>query len=269
MIEILGKLRGSKAEGIFAPFNDGREFGANVAEMAQRYKSAEPFPHIMIDGLFDERYLRSVVADVPSPLERKDLFSKDEKYLQERKFAWRDVPNMGARSLEFIAALQSKPFLEFLTQLTGIEGLLPDPYLWGAGYHQVLRGGKLAIHADFNIHPQTKMYRRLNVLVYLNENWNEEWGGHVELWDKDMRHCVQKIAPLLGRMVVFNTTEDSYHGHPDPLTCPDDRVRKSLALYYYSWEYPQEGKHSTLWQKRPQDDEAVARAAAEHRKVHG
>lgn len=255
--------------GPFAPFRAGARFAEGVEALAEQYQGTDPFPHIMLDGLFDAAYLRSVAADVPSPLARNDLFTKDEKHLQERKFAWRDVPRMGARSLAFIDALQSKPFLEFLTALTGIEGLLPDPYLWGAGYHQILSGGKLAIHADFNIHPQTKMYRRLNALVYLNENWDEAWGGQVELWDQEMKRCVQRIAPLMGRMVVFNTTETSFHGHPDPLLCPDDRVRRSLALYYYTWDYPQAEKHSTLWQKRPQDDEAVAHAAAEHRKVHG
>jgi hypothetical protein len=225
----------------------------NLDERARTYQNNAPFPHIARDGLFDADTLQGVIADIPSPLTRSDLFSKDIAHLQENKFAWRDVSRMGEQSLRFINMLQSKPFLEFLTTLTGVQGLVSDPYLWGGGYHQILRGGKLAIHADFNIHPQTQLYRRLNVLVYLNKNWQEAWGGCVELWSEDMKQCAHKIAPLFNRMVVFNTTEKSFHGHPDALNCPPNVIRRSLALYYYTYERPINHAHSTLWQARPQD----------------
>ena len=238
-------------------------------QLATSYEAADPFPHAVVEGMFDRNFLKRTVKELPSPHEKHSLFFKDEAHLQEHKFAWRDVPHLGAHSLMLINALQSKPFLEYLTSLTGIEGLLPDPYLGGAGFHQIIRGGKLAIHADFNIHPQTQMYRRLNVLVYLNDDWDEAWGGHVELWSTDMKRCVQKIAPTFGKMVVFNTTENSYHGHPEPLQCPEKAVRRSLALYYYTHAYPHAEKHSTLWQQRPEDSNEVGQAAAEHKKKYG
>ena len=138
--------------------------------------------------------------------------------------------------------------------LTGIENLISDPYFLGAGLHQIPRGGKLAVHADFNRHNKFPLDRRLNILVYLNKDWKEEYGGHLELWDRDMSKC-KKIAPLFNRMVVFPVTDWAYHGHPEPLTCPEGRTRKSIALYYYTNGRPEnevkKGKKSTQFVPRP------------------
>ncbi|EDK72835.1 conserved hypothetical protein [candidate division TM7 genomosp. GTL1] len=152
--------------------------------------------------------------------------------------------------------LNSQPFLEFLSILTGIDALMPDPYFEGGGAHQILPGGLLKIHADFNKSRLTGLDRRLNVLVYMNKDWNEDWGGHFELWDRDMMSAVKKIAPHFNRMAIFTTTSYSYHGHPDALKCPPDRSRKSLALYYYTNGRPAEEvkeDHRTLFQTRPSE----------------
>ncbi|MBI1224865.1 MAG: 2OG-Fe(II) oxygenase [Bacteroidetes bacterium] len=131
--------------------------------------------------------------------------------------------------------LNSQPFLEFLQNLTGIEEtLVPDPYFEGGGCHQIKSGGFLKVHVDFHKHKMMGLDRRVNVLVYLNEDWDEAWGGHFELWEKDMSKCVTRIAPFFNRMAIFSTTDFSWHGHPDALACPPDRSRKSLALYYYT-----------------------------------
>ena len=100
--------------------------------------------------------------------------------------------------------------------------------------HEIKKGGLLKIHSDFNKHPNLKLDRRLNVLIYLNKNWKEEYGGHLEFWDKEMKCCKTKILPIFNRMVIFSTTDFSNHGHPDPLNCPDLMSRKSIATYYYS-----------------------------------
>ena len=121
-----------------------------------------------------------------------------------------------------------------MSELTGIEDLLGDPYYEGGGCHQIKRGGFLKVHADFNKHKRTGLDRRLNVLVYLNKDWKEEYGGHFELWNADMTKGEKKILPLFNRMAMFSTTDFSYHGHPDKLNCPEDRSRRSLALYYYT-----------------------------------
>ncbi|PCK08429.1 MAG: hypothetical protein COA42_09255 [Alteromonadaceae bacterium] len=130
--------------------------------------------------------------------------------------------------------LNSEPFLNFLSKLTGIKGLIPDPYLAGGGLHKIQRGGKLGVHVDFNEHETMNVYRRINVLVYLNKDWLKEWGGHFELWDGDKQGCITKLLPLFNRMAIFTTTATSFHGHPTPLNCPEDRCRMSLALYYYT-----------------------------------
>ena len=111
---------------------------------------------------------------------------------------------------------------------------MSDPYLMGGGLHEIKRGGVLKVHTDFNRHPIFNLDRRINVLIYLNKNWKKEYGGNLELWDKNMNKCIKKIQPLFNSMVIFSTTDFSNHGHPDPLTCPDNISRKSLALYYFS-----------------------------------
>jgi len=131
--------------------------------------------------------------------------------------------------------LNSQPFLEFLQELSGIEEvLMPDPYFEGGGYHEIKPGGFLKLHVDFHMHKRLGLSRRLNLLIYLNEDWEEHFGGHFELWEKDMSKSVVKILPIFNRIAIFSTTGDSWHGHPDKLTCPEDRSRKSIALYYYT-----------------------------------
>ena len=154
----------------------------------------------------------------------------------------------------------------FLERLSGIEGLIADPHLDGGGLHQIERGGRLAVHADFSRNWKLQLERRLNLLVYLNEDWDESYGGHLELWDRSMTRADQRILPVFNRCVIFSTDSTSYHGHPDPLTCPEDRTRKSLALYYYTVERPREKRssaRSTVWRARPGEEESVAQAIRE------
>lgn len=226
--------------------------------LREKYCSAEPFPHIVLDDVFDEYFLEKVLEEVPTPLQTKvGQISNHLKKRQERKYAYRDWMKFGMHSTYLISLLNSGEFLSLCSQITNIPNLIADPYLAGGGFHQILTGGKLGIHSDFNIHPQMKLDRRLNLLVYLNKDWPEEYGGHLELWDTEMKACRRKVAPIFNRMVIFSTTDKSFHGHPDPLSCPKDRVRQSLALYYYSNGRPESEKspsHSTLWQDRPLKD---------------
>ena len=118
------------------------------------------------------------------------------------------------------------------------------------------RGGRLGVHADFNIHKKLGLDRRLNLLLYLNYNWQPEWGGELELWDKDVQSKVKGYLPVANRVVVFSTTDIAFHGHPDPLNCPKGMYRRSIALYYYTKGRPaeeQSGAHSTVFKARPDD----------------
>jgi hypothetical protein len=158
----------------------------------------------------------------------------------------------------------SRPMLEFLEGLSTIQGLLPDPYFVGGGYHETSRGGKLGVHADFRINDQLHLHRRMNVIVYLNERWQDEWGGFLELWDRKMTAKVKAVAPVFNRCVIFNTDADSFHGHPDPLATPEGVLRRSIALYYYTASraiYDEVPSTSTIYHARPGDDKATQREA--------
>lgn len=210
-----------------------------------------PFPYWIIDHFFSPDILGNIVSYIPdlsqwwqydNPLEKK--WAKN-----------RDLPMPVER---FILDMQSHYFVDYLEKLTGIQGLITDHTLNGGGLHQILPGGKLDIHEDYNYHPITRLDRRLNVLLYLNLDWKPEYGGNLELWDKDMTKCVWSIVPWFNRMVIFETIPQAYHGHPEPLQCPTDMARKSIAMYYYTNGRPESeirNAHSTLFQKRPQDPE--------------
>ncbi|MEO9114777.1 MAG: 2OG-Fe(II) oxygenase, partial [Gemmatimonadaceae bacterium] len=147
---------------------------------------------------------------------------------------------------------------------TAIQGLIPDPYFMGGGYHETGRGGKLGIHADFRVNEQLHLHRRLNVIVYLNEHWDESYGGNLELWTRDMTEKRHEVAPLFNRCVIFNTDANSYHGHPDPMTTPDGVFRRSIALYYYTASkeiYNEVPNTSTIYHARPGDDRGTRREA--------
>lgn len=201
-------------------------------DLKEEYKSGSPFSNIYFENFFNPEMLEEVLAEFPN-LDKPD----DIKFQtpNEVKLASKGERRFGPKTKEFVHYLNSEPFLLFLQELTSIkETLTPDPYFEGGGFHQSKRGGFLKIHADFNKHRKTRLDRRLNVLVYLNKDWEDEWGGHFELWDKDMTQCVKKIPPRFNTMALFTTTDFSYHGLPNPIMCPEDRSRKSLALYYYT-----------------------------------
>jgi hypothetical protein len=209
---------------------DAEECRALGRSLADQYRTAEPFPHIVLEEFFDSDVLKSVLAEFPSN-EHKSYFDRDqERY--KFQFQPQEIPSGVIRNL--FAELNSHAFLGFLEELTGIAGLIPDPYFEGGGLHETKRGGHLGVHADFNIHGRLKVERRLNLLIYLNEDWDDEYGGQLELWDRQMAQCAVRVKPVFGRAVIFNTDLDSYHGHPDPLNCPASRSRRSIATYYYT-----------------------------------
>jgi Rps23 Pro-64 3,4-dihydroxylase Tpa1-like proline 4-hydroxylase len=227
-----------------------------LSARAADFLTGAPFPHIVVDGLFNPEFLLEVErAYYPHGDKRWYRFADQSR---EVKLSLNEEDHMPLAVQQILRELNSAPFLKRLSALTGVEALIPDPYYYGGGMHQIERGGKLAIHADYDKHPLLKLDRRLNLLVYLNEDWEDEYGGHFELWDKSMQQCVKRVAPLFNRMVIFLTDDFSYHGHPDPLKCPAGRARKSLALYYYTCGRPDselsaQAGHSTLFKERPDE----------------
>ncbi len=218
------------------------------------YANAKPFPHVVFDNFFDPALLDTVLTEFPKPGQIK--WQKFDNG-QEIKLASAREASFGPVTRLLLYHLNSMTFLQFLSEVTGIPNLISDPGFEGGGLHQIVRGGKLGVHADFNRHRDYGLDRRLNLLVYLNKDWRAEYGGNLELWDRDMTRCEARVAPLFNRVMVFGTTDFTYHGHPDPLQCPEGMTRKSMALYYFSNGRPPEeitGDHSTLFRPRDQGD---------------
>jgi 2-oxoglutarate-Fe(II)-dependent oxygenase superfamily protein len=218
------------------------------------YLSAKPYPHIVLDDFFDPEIVDGILAEFP---DRNAIRWQRFDNASEIKLASASEASFGPLTRLFLYHLNSITFLEFLTQVTGIKNLIPDPRFDGGGLHQIVRGGKLGIHADYNKHEAYGLDRRLNLLLYLNRNWREEYGGHLQLWDRNMTQCEAKIAPYFNRIMIFGTTDFTFHGHPDPLQCPDEVTRKSLALYYFTNGRPAEeisGDHSTIFRARGPED---------------
>jgi Rps23 Pro-64 3,4-dihydroxylase Tpa1-like proline 4-hydroxylase len=215
-------------------------------KLHDHYQNAVPYPHIVIDNFLPKNVMRKVVEEFPARVDGR--FADDFSQL---KTGYSLSKIRSAYVNDLLSALNSAAFIVFLEQLTGIKGLVTDSHFTGGGLHETKRGGHLSIHADFNIHPHTKLLRRLNLILFLNEEWEDDWGGNLELWDQGMKACQLSVAPIIGRAVIFNTDSNNYHGHPDPLNCPPEVMRRSIALYYYSLPKKIALPHTTLFRARP------------------
>ncbi len=209
------------------------------------WTSTDPFPHLIRDDAIYPEMLDAVLEEWPGPDAGWQAFDNP----LERKRALNRLDALGPATRDLLAWFNSADTVAWLGAETHIDGLVADPSYVGGGLHEIAPGGYLEVHADFNVHPATGLDRRLNALLYLNRDWRDEWGGHLELCGPDA-HCVVRLAPVFNRLVVFATTDTSFHGHPEPLACPLDRCRRSLAFYYYSAGRPESERspsHSTLF----------------------
>lgn len=204
---------------------------ARVDGLQANFLAAQPFPHIVLDGLFSPALLKGILIDF-DPVRPHDW----KRIENDRELTHRSRPNaeLGPASRLYFDTLSSARFIKLLTALTGIPGLLPDPLLRGGGLHESRSGGKFDVHLDFTKHSVTKLDNRLVLITYLNENWLPAYGGALELWSASENRCVEKVIPEFGRTILFRQSETSLHGHPDPVVVPDGRVRRSVAAYYYT-----------------------------------
>ncbi len=216
----------------------------------ESYATAKPFPHVVIDGLLSEDGLRAVQEEFPK-MGSKYWCQPDNPGLTVGKHVGRGSPTLGhmpEQTRAIVSEMYAPAFLGHLERLTGVNNLAGDPAMDEGGFHCVTTGGYLKAHADFSDNGRIGKARRVNLLLYLNDDWNEEWGGHLELFDESVKSIV-KVSPTANKAVIFNTSKTSYHGHPHPLKCPVDRCRKSLAVYFYTPFTEGMTKHSVIFPK--------------------
>lgn len=203
-----------------------------------KYAKEKPFPNVVIDDFLPIKAANHLLDSFPSCKESYWLdWKKRDTLHQPKKLGIGHASRLeGAHPYlhNILFAFNSFPFLNFLEKLTKIDKLLPDPHLYGGGIHQTLSGGKLAIHTDFNHLVQLGLYRRVNVILFLNKRWKDSYGGNLEMWNENKTQCEKKIEPLFNRLVIFETNKKTFHGHPEPLNTPSNITRKSIALYYYT-----------------------------------
>jgi hypothetical protein len=226
-----------------------------LADLSATYTSAQPFPHVVIDGFIEPSFAREVAACYPTFEDAGRLGFSFNAVNERKKIQITDqtrFPPAVRRLSDFLA---EPAFLADLSALTGIPNLLADETLFGGGMHMTGPHGRLDVHVDFNLLDNI-LYRRLNLLVYLNPEWDESWGGQVELWDREVQVCATSLSPVLGRWLIFETSDISFHGVA-PLTCPPDQVRRSFAVYYCTADPPPNARshelHSTIFRARPDE----------------
>ena len=217
-----------------------------------QYRTAKPFPYIVIDNFLPEFLLQSCSNEIKK---HDEWYSNQEKWIEPFEVNKFYYPTHNTDMMEFSRKLpitnmvteymNSEPFLKFLENLTGFEKLYRDPIMLGGGIHKIKKGGKLSVHIDYNEHPGRNWKRNLNLLLYLNENWKSEWEGNLEFWDRDSVKKHIEVEPIFNRAVIFSI-EDAPHGHPIPFNTPEDVCRYSLALYYFTDEEVT-NKHSVIF----------------------
>lgn len=219
------------------------------SELQEAHAAADPFPHTVIDDFLPKEVVRYCQEHFPAEMgEGGAEFDRDQERFK-RSF---QPDELAPELRNLFYGFNSLPFIQLVERITGIKGLIPDPYFFGGGFHETRTGGHLSMHADFNHHQPMGLERRVNVLIYLNEDWEDGYGGELELWEESMKECRQKIVPVAGRCVMFNTTGNSWHGHPAPVAHPNGTPRRSIALYYYTstWDESRADK-TTQFKVRP------------------
>ena len=228
------------------------------------YNLNKPFPHCIIENFLDIKHANNLYNYILS-LNLNDANSKftNQKSLYEyNKFAFSKIDNFPLPIQDIFKYLNSKEFIEQIEKVTEINDLIyGDCNLNGAGIHIIKNKGRLAMHTDFNTydHPKLgKLDRRINLLVYMNKDWNSNYKGDLLMYNPNNKLEVKSIQPIFNRCVIFNTTNKSVHGHPESLDVPNEDIcRKSIAIYYYTKnknkevDFEGDHAHSTIWHEIP------------------
>jgi hypothetical protein len=245
-----------------------------AAQLGTEWSAKKPFRYLVIDEFLEPAFAEELLAVYPQP--SGDFWDHTTYIHQRRKFSL--TKNFPGPIQEFFDLTAAPQFRQLIGEITGIDELIDDPELLGGGLHQIAAGGFLDVHVDYNFHPKTKLHRRLNLLLYMNKEWQPEYEGYLELWDMQSSRRLENIAPLFNRAVIFETNEISYHGHPQPLSTAPGVTRKSLAIYYYTRTRAAESvapEHNTIYRQTTglrgyvKTSVAASKAAAERTREQG
>jgi len=211
---------------------------------------ASPFRHVCIDNFLPGHYSAIAAWHFPRPASQDWKMPTNSHTQGKAVLTGTKYEKFDPQVRVVFDYLANEPMLRKLSGMFGIKGLMPDPYYSEGGYHRIGRGGFLDIHADFSHSDITGLERRLNIIIYLNSDWKDEWGGHLKLYDTNLQPSASYL-PIFNRAVIFETSDTSYHGHPEPLTCPEGVFRKSMALYYYTLPRPERKKRAAYFPTDP------------------
>jgi hypothetical protein len=204
--------------------------GRSVSDLLRDYRRAEPFPHLVLDHLFPADELHLVRDGFPQPSSEKWVNERNERFAKSNL---RSAVYLAEYGYAFASMLHSAAFLYFMTEITGIQALLPDPYLSGAGYRVMEGGAKFEVHADTNHDGHCGLHRRLAMMIYLNQAWRPEFGGQLELWNQDATRCEKVIEPVFNRTVIMEIGDRNFHA-VQPVASGSGAVRKSFMVYFHT-----------------------------------
>jgi hypothetical protein len=230
----------------------------NTEALNRQFKGTEPVPYLVLDNFFPSQTAINLERECEQiELEHWTKFTRLDSYMEECI----KIEHM-PYAFNIINEIHSKLGMEWLSQVTGIPDLLPDPYLVGAGYSRSYKGNCLKVHTDFNWNDKLKLHRRATLIVYLSSLWKESYGGDLEFWDYEKTGPVVKFSTLFNRCIIWEHHNRGFHGFPEPIKCPESISRNTLRLFFYSsnldpdqWEPPH---RSLYWydkdSKTPYDD---------------
>lgn len=227
----------------------------DTSRLSKDNVSEDPVTNFCLDNFLDADFANEVYDAFPSYEDALKVGRQFVAVNEKSKVQVTDPKHFPKPILELHELLASDDFVARVGDMLSIPNLLADPDLNGGGIHETNSGGHLDVHIDFNYVKQRQWHRRVNILLYFNKEWKEEYGGYFELWDKDVKNRQHYFAPTFNRACGFATGDTSWHG-VTPITCPADMVRKSFAVYYYTKEAPEgwDGtSHSTIFKARPKE----------------
>jgi len=210
------------------------EWTRSIDALHDQYMSAGPIEHIVIPNFFTPDMAEKVYAQFPDP--DATWFTYDNPF--EGKYIFNQFQE-GDPMKAVIDSLYTDEFIEYMSRITGIPNLESDEYLNAGGLHAYTRNGVSGVHLDYTIHPVTGKERRATIMVYMSKDWNDDWGGHLKLYDENISHPVTLTHSLWNTAVIFRTNGKAYHGFPDPIKCPHGAYRKVIGIYYMTDPTPE------------------------------